>query len=182
MARNQKRLLSTGLGAAGIIDTAKGAKVSDDIQMVYQLDDLRRLFPELERPQFFGASSSPTNAARRGIIELAAPADSAIVVVSWKNDDGANFVSWGCDIVTRITNDLSGLAPAISLGGQVFRAGFRYGTSTLAAVTLQQATLTAYPAGFPPIVLYPGDILHWVSNNVNVAAKITVAWFEAPAL
>lgn len=182
MSRNQRRKLSTGMSVAGIIETAAGAKVSNDIQLTYQLDDLNLLFDRLRRPFFLLWLTSVLNVARRGIIEIQAPADSAILLGAPFNHDGANFVSYHADDFGRITDNLGSAGPNISLGGVPSRAIIRQGTTTIGPHTPQIGSSAQYPASFPPIVLYPGDIFSFITNAVNTTARMQVAWHEVPLI
>jgi hypothetical protein len=176
--RNQTRDFGPALRRAGVVETARGPKVSDDIQQVYVMDDLSKMLPSLVRPQFMFAEVSPTNALRRGRIEISPPPDSAIVIPWFRNDDGANQITWSSPAATLITNDLAAFAPDLEMGAET-RALLQEGTGGIAG-TLVLAAGEDLPANFPPLVIYPGRLLSFVSNIVNVACQLSLAWFEVP--
>lgn len=180
MGRNQTRRFSELLRIAGVTggDTQKGPNISDDIQMVYVMDDVRDLLPQLARPTFIMTEFSPSNVARRGQVELHAPADAASLIQWFRNDDSANIVGWSVSTLTKITADLSASVPDVSLGG-VSRSLLQEGTGVGVGDILLAAG-DQIPANFPVLIIPPGSILQFSTIALNVSVAITIAWLEIP--
>jgi len=182
VSRNQTRRLTDLLILAGVVpaETAKGPKISDDIQLTYQVDDLSLLAAPLRRPVFYATEVSPAVAVVRGIIELHATPNAAIIVPWFRNDDAGQILTWNVVAATGITANLATIAPDVSLGG-VSRALFQEGTGA-PAVGLRLAAAAELPPNFPPLVLRPGDILQFRSELTNDAVEVTLAWREIPVI
>ncbi len=179
MARNQTRNLNTLLQLAGVVETAKGPKISDDIQLTYLVGDLSGLAARLATPTFVATPSRPQVVGRRSRIELRAPPDAAIIVPWWRNED-ATIHTWGVEDVTGITDDLATVAPPVELGGDS-RALLQTGSGGVAEpVILPPDSETANK--FPDLVVPPGQILMFATGVVNVSILITIAWLEVPIL
>ena len=181
MPRQSTRFgITEALALAGVQETQRGAQVSEDIQMVYLMDDLRGLLAPVPRPFFVATDISPVNILRRGFIEIIAPADSAVIVPWFRNDDAGNRLLYNVDAETQITNDLAAQTPAVSVTGAVHRARYAEGTGANLAqgIILPAGGETA--AAFPPIVLSPGRSLNFRSNAVNDAVEVTMGWYEIP--
>ncbi len=179
MARNQTRQLNTLLQLTGVVETSKGPKVSDDIQLTYQVSDLSGLVAPLSRPTFVASPTSGQNVARRGVIELRAPPDAAIVVPWWRNEE-AEIHTWGIIEATQISDDLTTITPDVELGG-ASRAIFQTGTGGAAAPIILPANTETAPK-FPDLIVPPSSILVFVTIGLNANVFISIAWFEVPVL
>lgn len=179
MSRTQNRQgIEAALRLAGVQDTGRGPRVSDDIQLVYNLDNLNSILPPLERPQFVHTAVSAINAARRGVFELSAPADSAIQIQWFRNDNVLNE-SWSILGATGITNDLVTDPPGVSLGPPS-RALIQTGTTTGGGGAILLGLGLDIPPNFPTLVVPPGRVFHYVALAINRLVAITIAWSETP--
>jgi len=179
MPRNQTRKLGEILRILGIVDTEKGPKVSDDVQLVYILDDVRDLLAQLARPTFVISNSSPVDAARRGIMELRPPVDSAIILSLWSNNDAGAPVAFGVFGVSNIDVNAVQILPDISLAGPS-RAFLQDGNGANFGGTIPLPAGEVIADRFPTLILRPGDIFSVVSDANNTSVDMTFGWFEIP--
>jgi len=181
VARNSTRHgITEALALAGVDATARGAQVSEDIQMVYVMDDLRALLAVIPRPQFVHTSFSASNAARRGITELSPPADSAIIIPWFRNDDNVNSANFSVTATPRITNDIITRAPSLQVNGPS-RSLLQDGTTSIGAGQVVLGIGPAeVPANFPPLVIPPGSFFSLNSVGLNQSSFVTLAWLEVP--
>lgn len=183
MARNQTRNLNSLLQLAGVVDSAKGPKISDDIQLSYLVSDLSELISPLPRPTFIVTASRTAVAAVRSRIELRAPPEASIRLTWWRNED-ATIHTWGVIAATGITANLDTIdvaADGVALGADNARAMLQTGTGGLSLpIFLPANSETANK--FPDLIVPPGDILTFVTGIVNTSIQITMAWIEVPVL
>lgn len=168
------------LGLAGVTETASGAKVSDDIQQVYVLDDLRGLLPPIIKPQYVHTFFGPAAAAVRGMFELRAPPDSSIIIPWFRNEADGNSCLFSVLLATAITANLANQNATLRIPIVPFqRAVISTGTGPAGGQILL-ADATEIPPNFPPLIVPPGGVFNWETQANNQSAFGTIAWAEIP--
>ena len=178
---NARQGLLAALRFAGILDTSKGADVSDNIQLNYSLGDLSHLIPAIVSPRYVMTEVGPLSVANRSIIQISPPADSAIVVPWFRNDDAAALLLWSVTTVDPIQLARASVSADVQIGGAP-RSLLEEGNGANPGSNIRLVGGGELPANFPPIVVPPGNILYWMTNNNNDLVEITVTWIEVPLL
>jgi len=179
VARNQSRNLNNLLLLAGVTETAKGPKVSDDIQLTYQLSDLSDLVARVPAITAFWSETSPSNAARRGVLELTAPSESGIDILSLENT-GSTSLFMVILPNTRITNDTAFNAVDYTNTGEPIRTQLQEGTGTVASLAFTLGVGDFLSQGMLPLYIPPGRILHFMTSGLNFQAAIAIVFREVP--
>jgi len=169
------------LRSAGVDETARGPAVSDDIQLVYVVDDLSRLIaPRSPVEGFVTQGVGVTAAAVSGIL-FTPPTDSAAIVTWMRNDSaidtlfevgtGARF-DLSVDEFVGVIDFFTGPGPP--------RSSFLFGRKAVQTQGLLIPAGENIPDRFPDLVIEPGQLLLWVGDTVNTAVELSFSWREVP--
>jgi len=165
MPRTQTRDIQRALAAAEIDETKPSPKVSDNIQLVYVLDDLHHLVPAIAGVRGFYVIIVPAVVALRGIVEVSPPPDSSIVVEYWENLFTSTVIySVG---PSRLDGNIALNAPIFTTGG-IPRSVVRNGTASgIVVAGLSLAGSTERPLSMEPLVVIPGQTMRFSDSTPN---------------
>jgi len=179
MPRTNTRSFLAQLRSVGIDDTERGPNVSDDIQLVYVVDDISRLIAPRSPVEGFVTIGIPINVTRVSGISFRPPTDSA-AIVTWMRNDGAIDSLYTIGTVLDLTNDLNPVAVDFSTGPGAPRATIQQGTKAVQTAGLLLPAGENIPDRHPDLVVGPGEIFLWVGNAINNAMTMTWSWREVP--
>jgi len=179
MPRLQRRSFLAQLRSAGVDDLARGPNVSDNIQLVYVVDDLSRLIAPRSPVEGYATQGVPLNVARVSGIAFRPPSDSA-AVVTWMRNDGAIDSLYEVGTVRDLTDDLNPGGIDFFTGPGPPRSAFIFGTKAVQSAGILLPAGENIPDRHPDIVVEPGQVLLWVGNAINNAMTMTWAWREVP--
>jgi len=170
MPRTQTRDIERALRAAEIDETKPGPKVSDNIQLTYQLDDLSHLVPAIAGVRGFYLIIVAAVVALRGIVEVAPPPDSSIVIEYWENLFTSNIVYSVGD--SRLDGNIGARPPVFTTGGTP-RSIVRDGTASGVVVAgLSLLGSQERPVTLEPLVVIPGQVMRFTDSTPNEAFTI----------
>lgn len=180
-----RRNLLGQLGAASVDTKGAQPNVSDQIQLVYVLDDLSDLVAPASPVGAFVNQGVPADAVRVSGIELRAPPNSAIVVTWMRNDSAiASLYQVGGALVLS-NNLVAGVVdfttgPGSAAPGTVQRATFQHGSKADQTVGLGLGIGEALDDRHPNLVVEPGLTLLWVGDTINTGVQFQFSWREIP--
>ncbi len=181
MPRTTTRSFLAQLRSVGVDETARGPAVSEDIQLVYVVDDISRLIAPRSPVEGYATQGVGVAAAAVSGILFTPPTDSAAIVTWMRNDsaiDSLFEVGTGARFALP-TNNNPGVIDFFTGPGPP-RARFEFGAK---AVQTQGLILPAgenIPDRFPDLVIEPGEQLLWILDTVNTAAELSWSWREVP--
>jgi len=181
MGRVTTRSFLAQLRSAGVDDLARGPNISEDIQLVYVVDDLSRLIAPRPPVEGFATQGVPAAAAAVSGILFTPPVDSAAVITWMRNDsaiDSLYLVGAGA-LFALPTNNNPGVIDFVTGPGPA-RGRFEFGAKALQTQGLLLPAGENIPDRHPDIVIEPGTQLLWVLDTVNTAAELTWSWREVP--
>lgn len=181
MARITTRNFLAQLRSAGVDDLAQGPAVSQDIQLVYVVDDLSRLIAPRSPVEAYATQAVPSAVGRVSGIEFTPPNDSA-AVITWMRNDGPIDSLY---IVVApgglaLTNDLNPGVIDFTTGPGPARASFIFGSKAVQSAGLLLPSGENIPDRHPDIVIEPGQLFLWVGTSVGNAMTLTWSWREVP--
>jgi len=176
------------LGQLGAVDVdTKGAQpnVSDEIQLVYVLDDLSRLVAPASPVEAFVNIGVPADAVRVSGIELRAPPNSAIVVTWMRNDTAIATLYQVGGLLVLSNNLVAGVVdfttgPGSAAPGTRQRGTYQHGSKADQTVGLSIAANSALDDRHPDLVIEPGLTLLWVGDTINTGVQFQFSWREIP--
>jgi len=181
MPRVTTRSFLAQLRSAGVDDIAKGPNVSEDIQLVYVVDDLSRLIAPRSPVEAYANQGVPSAVGRVSGIQFTPPSGSA-AVVTWMRNGGAIDSLY---IVVapgglELTDDLNPGAIDFTTGPGAARGSFIFGSKAVQTAGLLLPAGENIPDRHPDIVLEPGQIFLWVGVSVGNGMTMTWTWREVP--
>lgn len=179
MARISSRSFLAQLRSAGVDDVERGPDVSEDVQLVYIVDDISRLIAPRSPVEGFVTQGVPINVTRVSGISFRSPADSA-AVVTWMRNDSAIDSLYIIGTVLDLTNDLNPGVIDFTTGPGPARASFQFGTKAVQTAGILLPAGENIPDRHPDLVVGPGEVLLWVGVVVNTAVELTFSWREVP--
>lgn len=179
MGRVQRRSFLAQLRSAGVDDLARGPNVSDNIQLVYVVDDLSRLIAPRPPVEGYATAAVPINVLRVSGIAFRPPPDSA-AIVTWMRNDAAIDSLYIVGNVLDLTDDLNPGVIDFTTGPGPARSNFQFGTKAVQSAGILLAAGDNIPDRHPDIVVDPGQVLLWVGTAINNAVTLTWAWREVP--
>ncbi len=178
MARITSRGFLAQLRSAGVDDIVVGPNVSNDIQLVYIVDDLRQLIAPRPPVEGYVTTTVAAVAARVSGVALAAPPDSAIVV-TWARNDSAISSIYSVGVL-QLTNDIVTGTVDFTTGPAATRAAFTQGTRASSTIGVQLPIGENLPDRHPDLVVDPGQVFLWLGITVNTAVTFSFSWREVP--
>jgi len=169
------------LRSVGVDDAARGPTVSDDIQLVYVVDDLSRLIAPRPPIEGYVTQGVPSAVGRVSGIEFHPPPNS-VAVVTWLRNEGAVdslYIVVAPGGVT-LTNDLNDGVIDFSTGPGEPQSTFIFGSKAIQTVGILLAAGESIPDRHPDIIVEPGQFLLWVGIANGNAASMTFTWREVP--
>jgi len=169
------------LRSVGVDDSARGPAVSDDIQLVYVVDDLSRLIAPRPPLEGYVTVGVPSAVGRVSGIEFHPPAES-VAVVTWMRNEGAIdslYIVVPPGGVT-LTNDLVAGTIDFTTGPGVARSTFISGSKAVQSVGITLPSGENLPDRHPDIIVEPGQFLLWVGTSIGNAMTLTWTWREVP--
>lgn len=179
MAINTRRGLISALELAGVDVAQRAPPVSDSIQLTYMVSDLSPLVAPFTVPTFGFTELSPAELITRGVIEIRPPADSALRVIWFRNDDDTNGFFVAVLAATRIVASLATFEADISIGAET-RATLEDGTGGSGAEGMLFPGGAQTPDGWPDLIIPPGSILAFISSANNLGVRASLLWQELP--
>lgn len=179
MARLSNRNFVAQLRSVGVEDLEKGPEVSQDIQLVYVVDDISRLIAPRPPVEGFITQGVPTQVARVSGISFRPPADSA-AVITWMRNDGAIDSLYEIGTARDLTDDVNPITIDFFTGPAAPRSTAQFGTKAVQTAGILLPAGENIPDRHPDLVVDPGQIFLWVGNAINNAMTMTFSWREVP--
>jgi len=179
--RTTNRSFLAQLRSVGVDDTARGPSVSDNIQLVYVVDDLSRLIAPRSPVEGFVTIGVPAAAAAVSGILFTPPTDSA-AIVTWMRNDSAidSLFEVGTGARFALPTNLTAGTIDFFTGPGPPRASFVHGAKALQTQGLLIPAGENIPDRFPDLVIEPGELLLWIGDTVNTATELSWSWREVP--
>lgn len=182
MPRTTTRNFLAQLRSVGVDESARGPAVSDNIQLVYVVDDISRLLAPRPPIEGYLTQGVPTAVGRVSGIEFHPPPNT-VAVVTWLRNEGAIDSLY---LVTppgglTLTNDLNDGVIDFSTGPGVPQSSFIFGSKAIQTAGILLDAGQSIPDRHPDIIVEPGQFLLWVGIAVGNAASMTMSWREVPA-
>jgi len=181
VARTTTRGFLAQLRSAGIDDAERGPNISEDVQLVYVVDDLSRLIAPRSPLEGYVTQAVPSAVGRVSGIEFSPPGDSAAIVTWMRNDAAIDslyiMVSPGG---LALTDDLNAGVIDFTTGPGTARASFIFGSKAVQSAGITLPAGENIPDRHPDIVVEPGQVLLWVGSSVGNAMTLTWSWREVP--
>lgn len=181
MPRTSTRNFLAQLRSVGVDESARGPSVSDDIQLVYVVDDLRRLIAPRSPVEGFVTIGVGVNVANVSGILFTPPTDSA-AIVTWMRNDSAitTLFQVGNGALFALPTDNNPGTIDFFTGPGPPRASFEFGKKAVQTSGLLIPSGENIPDRFPDLVIEPGELLLWVGDTINTAVELSWSWREVP--
>jgi len=181
MPRITTRNFLAQLRSAGVDDLAQGPNVSDNIQLVYVVDDLSRLIAPRPPVEGYVTQGVGVSVAAVSGILFTPPPDSA-AIVTWMRNDSAIGTLFEVGQGPRFDLPTDNVAGTIDFftGPGAPRSRFEFGKKAVQTQGLIIPAGENLPDRFPDLVIEPGQQLLWVGDIVNTAAELSFSWREVP--
>jgi len=179
MPRITTRSFLAQLRSAGVDDIARGPNVSEDIQLVYVVDDLSRLIAPRPPVEGYVTQGVPLNVLNVSGIAFRPPTDSA-AVVTWMRNDAAIDTLYEVQNVRDLTEDVNPGGIDFFTGPAAPRSTFNFGAKAVQTAGILLPAGENIPDRHPDLVVDPGQILLWVGVAINTAVTLTWSWREVP--
>ena len=179
MARITTRSFLAQLRSAGVDDIARGPNVSEDIQLVYVVDDLSRLIAPRSPVEGYATQGVPIDVVRVSGIAFRPPIDSAAIVTWMRNDSAIDSLYLVGDVLD-LTDNLNAGVIDFTTGPGPARSTFQFGSKAVQTAGILLPAGENIPDRHPDIVVDPGQVLLWVGDTINTAVTLTWAWREVP--
>lgn len=180
MPRTTSRGFLPQLRSAGVDDAAQGPTVSDNIQLVYVVDDLSRLIAPRSPVEGWVTAGIAAQAVRVSGIVFRPPPDSAAIVTWMRNDSAIDTLY----IVGNVfVLDVGFIFPGVidfSTGPGPPRGSFEFGQKAVQTAGILLPAGENIPDRHPDIVVGPGQFMTWVGDTINTAVTLTWSWREVP--
>ncbi len=181
MGRLSTRNFLAQLRSAGVDDAARGPNVSEDIQLVYLVDDISRLIAPRPPVEGFVTQGVPANALLVSGILFTPPPDSAAVVTWMRNDSAVDTLfEVGTGARFDLPTDNNPGTIDFFTGPGPPRSRFEFGAKAVQSQGLLIPAGENIPDRFPDLVVEPGQQLLWVVDTINNAAELSFSWREVP--
>lgn len=179
MPRTTSRAFLAQLRSVGVDDASRGPNISDNIQLVYVVDDLSRLIAP--RPPVEGYASQIVAASVINVsgISFLSPPDAA-TVITWMRNDSAIDTLYQVGTTFDLTADLVAGAFDFFTGPGPPRSTFQQGTKAANPSGVNLPTGENIPAKHPDIIVEPGQVFLWVGTIVNNAVTLSWSFREVP--
>lgn len=179
MARITSRSFLAQLRSAGVDDLATGPNISEDVQLVYIVDDLSRLIAPRPPVEGFITQGVAAVAARVSGISFRPPPDSA-AIITWIRNDAAIPTLYEVGTARDLTNDLNPATIDFFTGPGPPRSTTTFGTKAVQTAGILLPAGENIPDRHPDLVIDAGQIFLWVGDTVNTAVTLTFSWREVP--
>ena len=179
MARKSNRNFFGLLSGVGVDDADRQPEISEDVQLVYIADDLRRLIAPRSPVEGFTTQGVPVDAIRVSGISFRPPPDSA-AIITWMRNDSAIDTLYIVGTTLDLTNNLNPGTEEFSTGPGSPRSTFQFGSKAVQTAGVLLPAGENIPDRHPDIVIEPGQIFLWVGVTINTAAELTWSWREVP--
>jgi len=181
MPRASTRNFIAQLRSVGVDDLKTGPKVSEDVQLVYVVDDISRLIAPRSPVEGFVSQGVGVSAAAVSGILFTPPAQSA-AIVTWMRNDSAIDTLFEVGTGARFalpTDNNPGIIDFFTGPGPP-RSRFEFGKKAVQTQGLLLPSGENIPDRFPDLVIEPGEQLLWVGDTVNTAVELSFSWREVP--
>jgi len=179
MGRVQNRQFGQLFRLLGIDDSQEGPQVSQDVQLVYNVQDISDLITPIPPVRVYQFTTTPTNAARISAITIQPPADSAVFLEWLRNDTGGGTALQYRVGTEQITSNISILTPIFTTGG-TRRSVMVNGTRTAFAPGVNLPDGESIPAQAGPILVEPGQFMLFHGSVFNTAITVSFSYREIP--
>lgn len=161
-------------------DAAIGPQVSDNIQMVYIVDDLSGLTPPPPAINVWFRMTEPASVIEFSGIDIKPPPNSAIII-DWIRNDSAIAVDYrvGGGPADELTTITTVETPVFTTGG-VTRATLREGTTFGTGGTIALAAGAEWGPREPNIIILPGQTFLCIGGLTNNAVTMSGTYREVP--
>jgi len=169
------------LRSAGVDDAARGPSVSEDIQLVYVVDDLRHLIAPRSPVEGFVTEGIGVSVANVSGILFTPPTDSAAIVTWMRNDSAIDTLyQVGAGALFALPVDNNPGVIDFFTGPGPPRGRFEFGKKAVQTSGILLPAGENIPDRHPDLVIEPGQQLLWVGNAINTAVQLTWSWREVP--
>lgn len=173
-----QRQLTELLRLLRVDPSGAGPDVSQNIQLVYVVDDLRHLVTPIPPVEGFLTTTVAAQAARVSGLELIPPPNAA-VAITWARNDGPISSIFLVNQAIRITNDIVATNVDFTTGGTP-RSLVQQGTRAVNATGLQLPLDENLVDRFPVLLVLPGQVFVWHGVSVNNAMTLSFSFREIP--
>lgn len=184
MPRVQNRPgITTALAAASVVDASNGGMLTDNIQLVYILDDLSEQLAQIPPPRRYGTFTRAALAGEFAGMELIPPADSPVVVERIRNSGTVDAVvtigtyEWPNNRAQTVQGFVSGPPTRAAVFNGT--APFGQPATSVSVIIDANEELNATNLG-RGLIVPPGQKLIVYANAQNTANVITLFWREFP--
>lgn len=178
MPRTSTRQLSSMLDLISVDAAAVGPNVSDNIQLVYIVDDIRHLTTPVPPIDGYITTTAAASIPRVSGIAMRSPPGSTIAITWMRNDSATDSIYIVGDAIT-ITDDIVAGVIDFSTGGTP-ATSFIQGSRALSTAGVQLPAGENIPDRHPNLIVAPGQIFCWHGLAVNTAMVLTWSFREVP--
>jgi len=181
VGRVQNRQFGQFLRLLGVDDSQEGPKISEDIQLVYNVQDVSDLITPIPAVRTYHFTTTPVNAGRVSGLTIQPPSDSAIFLEWLRNDTGGGTSLQYRVGVEQVTNDIVTVVPLFTTGG-TRRSVIIHGTRASWTAGVNLPDTESIPAQSGSLFCEPGFFVTFTAGPAvfNTAITVSFSYREIP--